>query len=547
MANTNQHSTEKQLLVQNHARIGQGLIYLAQGLLPFVKETLQRRHGNNWETVVKNCLDDKQFHIEGDQVNIEDCQALLQIIIKVIKERDKTFYNTLSQDNINLIFDLAAIRRKWAHPRLNDWIKKFKHFTSQYTYRSLDKMLQVLEAIQAKDGIGEVKQLMAEVLPLLQEKPEYENQLQSRLIQEKIEGFVGREFVFDAIQTFLDHQPNGYFIIEGDPGIGKSAVLAKYVEETGCVAHFNVRSLGVNRAEKFLESICTQLISRYNLPYPNLPADARKDGQFFAKLLDEIVSKQKSGTKLIIAVDALDEVDHSDHSGANILYLPIRLPKGVYFLLTQRPISLPLTVTTPIHRFNLMQYQAESLADIKTYIREALKRPQLNAWVQNQGLTEENFITELADKSENNFMYLRYILGDIETGKYQDLTINQLPQGLQAYYEDHWRQMGMMTKPLPRTKIKIVYILSELRETVSRDLIVDFVKEDALTVQEVLEEWEQFLREEVIGGETRYGIYHQSFCDFLARKDIVQAAGVTLSGINAQIADNLIGGIFGHG
>jgi len=194
-----------------------------------------------------------------------------------------------------------------------------------------------------------------------------------------------------------------------------------------------------------------------------------------------------------------------------------------------------------------MQYQAESLADIKTYIREALKRPQLNAWVQNQGLTGENFITQLADKSENNFMYLRYILGDIEMGKYQDLTINQLPQGLQAYYEDHWRQMGMMAKPLPRTKIKIVYILSELRETVSRDLIVDFVKEDALTIQEVLEEWEQFLREELIGGETRYGIYHQSFCDFLARKDIVQAAGVTLSGINAQIADNLTGGIFGHG
>jgi hypothetical protein len=541
MANTNQHSTE-QLLLQNHARIGQGLIYLAQGLLPFVKETLQRRYRENWETVVKDCLADKQFHFQGNQVNLEDSQALLQII----KKRDDAFKNTLSQDNINLVYDLADIRRKWAHPGLSEWIK-LKLFTPEYTYCSLYKILPVLEAIQAKDGIDEVKRLMAEVVPLLQEKPEYKNQLQSRLIQEKTEGFVGRKFVFDAIQSFLDHQPNGYFIIEGDPGIGKSAILAKYVEKTGCVAHFNIRSLGVNRAEKFLESICTQLISRYNLPYSILPADARKDGQFFAKLLDEIVSKQKSGTKLIIAVDALDEVDHSDHSGANILYLPISLPKGVYFLLTQRPLTLPLTVTTPIHRFNLMQYQAESLADIKTYIREALKRPQLNAWVQNQGLSEENFITQLADKSENNFMYLRYILCDIEIGKYQNLTINQLPQGLQSYYEDHWRQMGMMAKPLPRTKIKIVYVLSELRETVSRDLIVDFVKEDALTVQEVLEEWEQFLREEVIGGETRYGIYHQSFCDFLVRKDIVQAAGVTPPEINAQIADNLIGGIFGHG
>jgi hypothetical protein len=46
-------------------------------------------------------------------------------------------------------------------------------------------MVQLFEAIQAKDGIGEVKRLMSEVLPLLQEKPEYKNQLQSRLITGK--------------------------------------------------------------------------------------------------------------------------------------------------------------------------------------------------------------------------------------------------------------------------------------------------------------------------------------------------------------------------
>ncbi|OIP68852.1 MAG: hypothetical protein AUK43_14975 [Oscillatoriales cyanobacterium CG2_30_40_61] len=132
MANTNQHSTE-QLLVQNHARIGQGLIYLGQGLLPFIKETLQRRYGDNWETIVKDCLANKQFHIQGNQVNLEDSQALLQIIIK---QRDEAFYNTLSRDNISLVYDLADIRRKWAHPRPDVWVK-LKDFTPQYTYRSI--------------------------------------------------------------------------------------------------------------------------------------------------------------------------------------------------------------------------------------------------------------------------------------------------------------------------------------------------------------------------------------------------------------------------
>jgi hypothetical protein len=105
--------------------------------------------------------------------------------------------------------------------------------------------------------------------------------------------------------------------------------------------------------------------------------------------------------------------------------------------------------------------------------------------------------------------------------------------------------MGMMARPLPRPKIKIVYILAEVREPVSRDLICDFSDEDALTVQEVLDEWDQFLHEQQVGSQTRYSVYHASFRDFLHRKDIVQAAGVTIREINALIADDLWESLFG--
>jgi hypothetical protein len=49
------------------------------------------------------------------------------------------------------------------------------------------------------------------------------------LIEDKTKDFVGREYVFNAIADFLTNQPNGYFIIEGDPGMGKSAILAEYI------------------------------------------------------------------------------------------------------------------------------------------------------------------------------------------------------------------------------------------------------------------------------------------------------------------------------
>jgi len=371
------------------------------------------------------------------------------------------------------------------------------------------------------------------------------NQFQS-LIADKTEGFVGREYVFSAIADFIDNQPNGYFTIEADPGVGKSAILAKYVQQHDCVAHFNVRLQSINRASQFLESVCRQLIDRYELPYPSLPPEATRDGNFLAQLLDEVSAKLGEAEKLVIAIDALDEVDLvSQDAGANILYLPASLRQGVYFLMTRRRVTLPFVVHTPQHLFNLMEYRDQSRRDVGDYIRCATRHPKLREWIDKRELTVEEFVNQLADKSENNFMYLRYVLPQIEEGFYQDLSIENLPRGLQGYYEDHWRRMGMNIKPLPRTRLKIVYILGEIRQPVSRRLISEYAQEDQLTVQDVLDEWQQFLHDQSSDNQTCYSIYHASFQDFLHRKDIVQAAGVDIKDINAMIADRLWEGLFG--
>ena len=52
-----------------------------------------------------------------------------------------------------------------------------------------------------------------------------------QIITEKSKNFVGREFVFAAINEFLHKYPHGYFTLIGAPGSGKTAILAKYVTE----------------------------------------------------------------------------------------------------------------------------------------------------------------------------------------------------------------------------------------------------------------------------------------------------------------------------
>ncbi len=366
------------------------------------------------------------------------------------------------------------------------------------------------------------------------------------LIEDKTKDFVGRQYVFEDIAKFLTKNPKGYFIIEGDPGIGKSAILAEYVRQTGCVVHFNVQGQ-YETAKEFLKTLCTELLNRYQLTSMTLPDDAKQYGAFLDQLLAE-TALNRNGKQVVIAIDALDEVDRSSHnSNDNILYLPRYLSEGIYFVMTRRRgVEIPFITDAPQQLFKLMDYENQSREDVCTYIQNRINGSEsLRQRIVERGETEAEFIEKIAEKSENNFMYLVYVLQDIEQGLYKDLSLERFPQGLQQYYEFHWRHMGMTAKPLPVSKINTVYHLAESHQPISCQLISEYVGEQQLTVQELLDEWEQFLHKPIIEGETCYSIYHASFRDFLHRKDIVQAAGVSLKTIKKQKSDNLWEAMFG--
>jgi hypothetical protein len=366
------------------------------------------------------------------------------------------------------------------------------------------------------------------------------------IIQDRTQDFTGRQFVFAAIAEFLQNNRKGYFVLEAEPGVGKSSILAKLVLllNRRCVAHFNSQSQGIVRAEQFLENACTQLIRLYQLNYPQLPENATRDSNFLSRLLAE-VSAKLGGKKLILVVDALDEVEISlQGRGSNVLYLPDILPDNVYFIVSKRPESLPL----PKHQvFDLMQYSAESLADVKFYIdKRTSNSASIQSWINRQNLQQDRFVGAVAQKSQHNFMYLRYVLNDIDSGKYSDVTLNDLPRELEEYYEKHWAGMEMAVKDKEwrRRKLKVIYLLTKTRKPVSCDILADFADEDALDVQEVLDDWEHFLRR---SGDTPpdYSIYHASFQRFLHRKDVVQEAGVSLRDIETAISENLWEDLYG--
>ncbi|NEO66057.1 MAG: ATP-binding protein [Moorea sp. SIO4G2] len=334
------------------------------------------------------------------------------------------------------------------------------------------------------------------------------------------------------IDEFIAKNSKGYFTIEADPGVGKSAIIAKYVQNTGCIAYFNLRSGGVNKAKDFLEHICLELIQRYELN-PSWPSNATENNYFLSSLLQQASDRSVNSKPVVIAVDALDEVDTSSQAqGSNILYLPKHLPEKVFFILAHRKVEqvkipLELDSETPHQSFDLMakEYCDQSFKDVNTYITNRIQESQLVInWITSKKLTVEEFIEQLSFKSESNFMYLVYVFKDIEQRDRQDFSLKNLPQGLKGYYEKHWNLMGMNAQPEPLDKITIVSILVSIDQPISCHSIAQESAVEELTVNKVLKDWKQFLHKQHLEKKVCYSIYHNSFRDFLNSKDEVRIA-----------------------
>ena len=103
--------------------------------------------------------------------------------------------------------------------------------------------------------------------------------------------------------------------------------------------------------------------------------------------------------------------------------------------------------------------------------------------------------------------------------------------------------MGREDDPLLELKVRIIYFLSQAEEPVSGRWLAKSAREkNVIKVQQVLGKWNSFLRQEKVGKETRYTIYHNSFRQFLEADETVQSAGITLDDINDDISDNSTGG-----
>jgi ABC-type dipeptide/oligopeptide/nickel transport system ATPase component len=349
------------------------------------------------------------------------------------------------------------------------------------------------------------------------------------VINTKSANFIGRDFVFTAINNFLNRYNRGYFTIIGAPGSGKSAIIAKYVKENppeNCqVIYYNAELEGKNHAEEFLTYICCQIIANFpHLSLPNLPDNATEGSWFLSLLLQQISEKllqanqtNQPNQKLIIAIDGLNCINRNlQPPGTNIFYLPRYLPQGVYFLLSRRPFlssNSGLLIEAPVQSLHLADYPEENKQDIQNYIQTTLNSlpflrgvgGDLKSWLN----------THQINKNANNFKYISEILTAIAEGFYtqSEQIKTSFPPALITYYQQHLAKMlDWENQDLP---LAVLQVLAEQTQHISVTEIANLLDVDEFDVEEILESWFEFLEVENTSDVTVYSLYHDNFRQWL--------------------------------
>ncbi len=260
----------------------------------------------------------------------------------------------------------------------------------------------------------------------------------------QLDHFAGREWLVAEVDAFLREHDRGYFVLEAGAGLGKTTFLAWLTRERGFIHHFAELAPGINGTGRALKSIAAQLVLAYHLQAYEaegfLPGSAA-DPNYLLKLLKQTADQLAEDEKIVLVIDALDEV--GSVFSENVLGLPRVLPKGVYIIASQRPVPVTLyvdTATTPRRSFRLIAESDRNQQDMRLFLEEAAHWPGIVRALQQCGESEQRFVSVLLEKCRGIWIYLHYVIHEIEQGERSPLYLDALPDGMTQYYARYWQQ-----------------------------------------------------------------------------------------------------------
>ena len=411
-------------------------------------------------------------------------------------------------------------------------------------------------------------------MPLLNEKLGIDF---SDYIADRTLNFTGREWMFEAIQNWLD-DPNGdrFFLLTGEPGSGKTAIAARLAQFAQGAATYPGLEAGFLQAvhfcsardsvwidpKEFARSLALQLaasIPEFGLALKDvgekttninvdLTVGTAQNSDIKGVVIQNLtlsgLTGQEAFTQVVvnplrqiqqegfsqpatILVDSLDEaLTHDGESTIVSLLSKLSANVKLRLILTSRNEG---RVKEKLEEYKELFLSApenldKNQQDVRAYIDAKFRQEEtLQNSLQAEALDQEVLTTNLIEKSEGNFLYVRFLLEAVALGQQSFANLDGLPQGLnELYYSSLGRVVELGKKDWSKVYAPVMGVLLAAQESLTESQIRAFTKLEESVVWDCLTDLQQFLDEiESEDEETLYELYHQSVTDFLGKRQLV--------------------------
>jgi len=352
---------------------------------------------------------------------------------------------------------------------------------------------------------------------------------------------VGRRFVIDHVQRFIEEHDRGLLVIQAEPGKGKTALTCHLVEDvfghfTPQPVHFFYRrTAGITDPDVCVRSLYHALLQWHEITESEESQRQTSPDEVYEKLTnllaDSIAPRLSPSRPQLIFIDALDESDTTAADRTAFDRIPENLPAGVYVIATTWPVNDRATLA---RRDHLHWYDLDSPDLLQDNLRdgaEYVHRELLGSDLPNDALEE---ISRLGNA---NFLVLKLLVtqvrGRLESNEVREyvrrLATDCGQDQLGFIYREFWTRL---TNRLDREDTNLLCdvagLLVTARAPLTREMICcclglrdgdwDFALRHLSEYLAVIEQQEGNVR------ETYYRIYHESFADFL-RSAVVPQRG----------------------
>ena len=314
-----------------------------------------------------------------------------------------------------------------------DWVD-FQEWSQEHNYkRSLSRILLALQDQSSVEG------LYADVFSKL--KPLDFGVDLSRMTKD----FTGRQWLFDEFNSWVNNSSGKVFMITGDPGIGKSAIMAQLASKHPQVMafHFCISSLADSlNPDVFVKSIAAQLatqIKEYHesIKQINFEQLTRLDsGTLFRRLIADPLKSIELNEQVVILIDALDESwTDTNNNIVRVLHERIEdLPDKVKIMVSSRKIPDIFDLLSKYKPREINPAYLENIHDITVYLDKKFREHNIADKISCDAAAQQHIKDLIISKSEGNFLYIKQFIYGVETGQIDVNNIASFPDGLIGIY-----------------------------------------------------------------------------------------------------------------